>query len=46
MRTFQFTVHLYEYEHANVCRPHMIYLPFGTTMSNFKKTYHVALRTY
>ena len=37
MHTFQFTVHLYDYEHANVCRPHMINLSSGTTMSNLKK---------
>ena len=41
MHTFQFTVHLYDYEHGNVCWPHMINLPSGTTMS--KKTYHAAL---
>ena len=38
MHTFQFTVHLYDYEHANVCRPHMINLSSGTTMANLKKT--------
>ena len=46
MHTFQFTVHLYDYEHANVSWPHMINLPSGTTMSNFEKNYHAALRTY
>ena len=36
MHTFQFTVHLYDYEYANVCWPHMMNLPSGRTMSDLK----------
>ena len=42
---FLFSVYLYDYEHANVCWPHLINVSSGTTMSNYKKNtlLHVGL---